>query len=45
MNVLTLPMKARIPRRRETRKEDHSVPIAENILTMKIIASKIKWTL
>ena len=44
MKVLTLPMKARIPRRRETRKEDLSVPIATNIITMKTLALKINWT-
>ena len=40
MNVLTLLMKDRISRRRVTRKEDHSAPIAENILTIKIISLK-----
>ena len=31
-------------KRRETRKEDQSVPIAENLLTIKNISLKIIWT-
>ena len=44
MKVLTLLMKARISRRRETRKEGQSVPIELKLVTMKNIVLKIIWT-
>ena len=43
MKVLTLLMKAQIPRKGETRKEDQSVNIVEKIITMKNIVLKIIW--